>query len=179
MATKKKRVPALKRVEPIIEAQETIEDAPDDDWTEENTNIQPAREIEEVEPAELADRDVGIATLTDGGMPIFGITRASDGTFGWRTHGKMKIQGRLGPKLAYKFKKGFDDFEIATAAALCYYAKYYRVNDETLEVVAFFAPERKGLGGRRMVDSEEFAAAMKTTRKFSIPSAVTKALANA
>lgn len=122
--------------------------------------------------------DQGVATIMHQGSPIFAITRSEDGTFGWRSHGQMTVKGRDGAdKASYKFRKGFESAQVAIAASLCYLARHTEVDADKLEVVDYVAPERKGLPNRKLQDTEQFAEALKLTKRLKIPATVKKAMA--
>lgn len=121
----------------------------------------------------------GIATLMAKGAPLATITSSPDGTYGWRSYGRMTVAGKDGAsKEAYKFKKGFSDFQTAIAAAIVYARRHHKLDDADLAIGEYVAPERKGFGGgKRLVDSPAFQAAAALAAKFKLPAGVKKALA--
>lgn len=147
------------------------------DWPEEGADG--ADDEGDAQPPEAGGMgsDKGIATIMDGKSPVLTITLATDGTFGWRTHGKLMLKGRgEGRKLAYKFKKGFESFQVASAAALCFYGRQFPLDADAIEVADYFPPSRSG-SGRKLVDTEEFAAALKVSKAFKLPASVKRAIA--
>lgn len=127
----------------------------------------------------------GVATLTVKGLPLVAITAAVDGTFGWRSHGKMTVKTRAdangvqGTQEQYRFKKGFADFQTAIAAAICYARRHHEIADADVAIVAYVAPERGNFEPQRLQDTAEFKAAAKLAAKFKLPTEVKKALASA
>jgi len=119
----------------------------------------------------------GIATIMHNGSPIMTITKANDGTFGWRSHGRMDLIGRDGSaKKGYKFRKGIETPQAAIAGAICYLGKVAEVIPSTLEIIDYIAPERGFSPNRKLENTEAYAEAMKLTKKLKMPASMKKAI---
>lgn len=127
---------------------------------------------EEVSSKKKPTPTTGLATITLEGVAIAAVTYSPDGTFGWRSHGKMEVIGRDGEtKSGYKFKKGFADMKISIAAFIVFATKSYAHEFDVadIEVVDYIAPERVGFGKTKMQDTQEFADALKAVKGLKIP----------
>lgn len=124
----------------------------------------------------------GIATLLIAGEPIVSIMLASDGSFLWRSRGKLALKAKDGKEhLASRTHHGFADCQTAVAAAITYLRRCWtkEVADGAVTLGAFVAPARAGFAPKRLVDSEDFKAALGLAAKIKMPADVKKALAAA
>jgi hypothetical protein len=122
-----------------------------------------------------------VASLTHAGVAFATITQAPDGTFGWRSVGRMTVKTKDGKETQrYGMRKGFADFQTAAAAAMVFCRRHgMKLDDAKIAVAEYVAPPKTHPFGQSMVDTPEFKAAAKVTAKLKMPAKVKATLAKA